>query len=71
MSENDLQRHIDDRFDRLDNRLERVELKLDDHLSRLSHAESSVEWLRGHAKLVTTVILAAAGFLASLYFKGA
>lgn len=70
MTDRDLQEHIDSRFDSLDNRLERVELKLDDHLSRLSHAEASIEWLKGHAKLVVTIILAAAGFLASLYFKG-
>lgn len=69
MTEKDLQRHIDDRFDKLDNRLERVELKLDDHLSRLSRAEASIEWLKGHARLVLTIVLAAAGFLASLYFS--
>lgn len=69
MTEKDLQRHIDDRFDKLDDRLERVELKLDDHLSRLSRAEASIEWLKGHARLVITIILAAAGFLASLYFS--
>lgn len=69
MTERDLQEHIDSRFDKLDNRLERVELKLDDHLARLSHAEASIEWLKGHAKLTVTIIMAAAGFLASLYFR--
>ena len=71
MSDKDLQDHLDSRFDSLDNRLERVELKLDDHLNRLSHAEASIEWLKGHAKLTVTIIMAAAGFLASLYFRGA
>lgn len=69
MSDNDLKRHLDDRFDSIDSRLERVELKLDDHLQRLSTAEASIEWLRGHVKVFTTIILAAAGFLASLYFN--
>ena len=71
MSDNDLKQHLDDRFDSVDRRLERVEEKLDDHLGRLSTAEASIEWLRGHAKLVVTIIMAAAGFLASLYFRGA
>jgi hypothetical protein len=70
VSDKNLQEHIDSRFDSIDNRLERVELKLDDHLGRLSHAEASIEWLKGHAKLTVTIILAAGGFLASLYFKG-
>ena len=71
MSESDLKQHLDDRFDRVDERLSRVEDKLDDRLARLSSAEASIEWLKGHAKLTVTIIMAAAGFLASLYFRGA
>ena len=70
MSDKDFQDHLDSRFDSLDNRLERVELKLDDHLGRLSHAVASIEWLKGNAKLTVTIIMAAGGFLISLYFKG-
>lgn len=66
----DLREHLDERFDKLDNRLDRVEAKLDDHLARLSRAESSVEWLRGHARIVTTIILAVAGFIASMWANG-
>lgn len=69
MSDNELKQHLDERFDNVDKRLERVEEKLDDHLSRLSTAEASIEWLRGHAKLSITIILSVAGFLASLYFR--
>lgn len=69
MSDNELKQHLDDRFDRVDARLSRVEDKLDDHLQRLSTAEASIEWLRGHARLTVTIILAAGGFLASLYFN--
>lgn len=69
MSESELKKHLDDRFDNVDSRLARVEEKLDDHLSRLSSAEASIEWLKGHAKLTVTIIMAAAGFLASLYFR--
>ncbi len=71
MSESELRQHLDDRFDKVDDRLRRVEDKLDDHLQRLSTAEASIEWLKGHAKIMVTIIVAAAGFLASLYFKGA
>lgn len=68
MDENRLQEHIDRRFDGLDDKLERFEVKLDSHLERLSKAEASIEWLKGHAKIVTTVILTVAGFIATLYF---
>ncbi len=68
MSDFDLKNHLDDRFDSVDKRLDRVEAKLDDHLSRLSTAEASIEWLRGHAKVSVTIVLTVAGFLASLYF---
>lgn len=70
MSESELRQHLDDRFDKVDDRLRRVEDKLDDHLQRLSTAEASIEWLKGHAKIMVTIIMAAAGFLASLYFRG-
>lgn len=70
MSDQELRNHLDHRFDSVDERLSRVEDKLDDHLGRLHSAEASIEWLRGHAKLTTTIILAVGGFLASLYFRG-
>lgn len=63
----ELREHLDNRFDGLDNRLDRVEAKLDDHLARLSRAEVSVEWLRGHARIVTTIILAVAGAVAMMW----
>lgn len=69
MSESELREHLDQRFDSVDERLTRVEVKLDDHLGRLAAAEASIEWLKGHAKLVVTIIMAAGGFLASLFFK--
>ena len=64
---NYLQEHLDRRFDAIDNRLERVEDKLDDNLSRLSHAEASVEWLRGNVKLILTIVIACAGTIATMW----
>lgn len=52
----------------LDNRLDRIETKLDDHLSRLSKAETSIEWLRGHARMSLTILVAAlTGMAGALY----
>ena len=67
MDDNYLQEHLDRRLDAIDNRLERVEDKLDDHLSRLSHAEASVEWLRGNVKLILKIVIACAGTIATLW----
>lgn len=69
MDERQLQEHLDNRFDGLDRKLERVEAKLDNHLDRLSRAEASIEWLRGNVKIVTTIILATAGFFAVAFFN--
>lgn len=69
MDERQLQEHLDSRFDGLDRKLERVEAKLDNHLERLSRAEASIEWLKGNVKIVTTIILTVAGFLAASLFN--
>lgn len=69
MDERQLQEHLDNRFDGLDRKLERVEAKLDNHLDRLSRAEASIEWLKGNVKIVTTIILSAAGFFAVAFFN--
>jgi hypothetical protein len=66
---NQLQEHLDSRFDGLDRKLERVEAKLDNHLERLSRAEASIEWLKGNVRIVTTIILTVAGFLAAALFN--
>lgn len=68
MDERQLQEHLDSRFDGLDRKLERVETKLDNHLERLSRAEASIEWLKGNTKIIITVILTVAGFLAASLF---
>lgn len=69
MEEGRLQEYLDRRFDNLDNKFERIESKLDNHLERLSRAEASIEWLRGNVKVVTTIILATAGFFAVAFFN--
>lgn len=57
MDLNDFRVHIDGRLDKIEN-------KLDGHLDRISTAETHVSWLKGHAHIVTTIIIAAAGFFA-------
>jgi archaellum component FlaC len=69
MDEGRLQEHLDRRFDSLDNKFERVEAKLDNHLDRLSRAEASIEWLRGHSKIVTIIVLSVAGYLATMFIN--
>jgi len=58
----DLQTHLDSRFDRLED-------KVDNHLERISKAESSIEWIRGQVNLITALVLAVAGFFATAYFQ--
>lgn len=53
----------------LDRRLDKLEDKLDDHLGRISKAEASIEWLRGHVKISTALFITVAGFFAAAFFK--
>lgn len=69
MSDSELREHLDSRFDSVDSRLERVEEKLDDHLNRLSSAEASIEWLKGHVKIVTAMGISLLGFTLAALFK--
>lgn len=52
----------------LDSRLDKLEYKLDDHLERISKAETSIEWIRGHLKFSLTIALSAVtGMAGALY----
>lgn len=57
---------LNDRLDAIGTRLDRIESKLDDHLQRVTKAESAIEWLRGHARISTTVFLAVIGALGTV-----
>lgn len=57
---------IGTRLDRIESVLDIVDVKLDDHLQRVSKAESAIEWLRGHARISTTVFLAVIGALGTI-----
>lgn len=59
--------------DHLDGRLNKLETKIDNHIERISRTEESVAWLKGHAKVVTTLIMAALTWMAGAlytYLKG-
>lgn len=58
----DLRQHLDKRFDR-------IEQKLDNHLERISKAEESIIWMKGHLKIATTFILSLASAAIAAYFK--
>lgn len=55
----DLKDHLDDRLDKIESKIEKADAKLDNHLERISKAETDISWLRGHAKLTVTLILTA------------
>lgn len=43
----------------VDKRLDSLETKLDIHLERLSKSEEAIAWLKGHVRIVTTVVVTA------------
>jgi len=61
MDKDSLQSHLDKRFDRLEH-------KLDDHLSRISKAETEIHWIKGISRISLTLLLAVIGFLIQLFW---
>lgn len=64
MERESLLQHLDKRFDRLDTQLNHLDSKLDDHLGRISKAETELSWIKGAGKFVLTLIISALGFIA-------
>lgn len=53
----------------IQNQLNSIESKLDNHLERLSKAESNIDWLKGSVKLVFTLVLSLVTSLAGWFIK--
>lgn len=53
----------------LDQRLDKLEDKLDTHLERIARSEEAISWLKGHVKIVTTIVLAGFGFVATALYN--
>lgn len=47
-----------DDFGRIEQRLDRIEGKLDNHLERVAKVEEAVEGMRGHIRLILSAITA-------------
>lgn len=60
---------LNDLKDHLGGKLDRIEDKLDSHLERISKAETSIEWLRGHANISVTLLIAALTGLAAVVYE--
>jgi hypothetical protein len=50
-------------------RLERIEVKLDEHLVRTTRAEADIGWIKGHLRLSLTAALAVIGYLGTILSK--
>lgn len=44
-------------FDKVHTKLDTIDVKLDDHLERISKTEADIHWLKGHVKIVTTLVI--------------
>lgn len=60
---------LDKLKEHVDARLDRIESKLDNHLERLSAAETSIEWMKGHIKTVVSLGIALIGVVATTLFN--
>lgn len=56
-----LRQHMDNRFDRLEG-------KVDSHLDRIAQSETDISWLKGHVKFTTAVGLSVVGTVVAWWF---
>lgn len=54
-------------FDRIHNKLDHIDHKLDDHLQRLSKAESAIQYIQRHLTTSTFIFLGVVGFIATAW----
>lgn len=58
---------MDDKLSAIHTDVKALHTKLDDHLERISKAEESILWIKGHIKVLTSIgvaiILSAVGFV--------
>lgn len=57
-----------EKLDRIESKIDRIENKLDSHLERISAAEVSIEWIKGHVSYINMGILAIIGAIATYIF---
>lgn len=69
MNHEELKNHIDGRLDRIENKIDKQDGKLDDHLERISRAEEAVVWMKGHLQVVTGIVISMVSAVIAGYFK--
>lgn len=68
MQLSELKAHLDGRLDKIEDSVRYLDQKLDNHLERISKAEASIEWIRGHLKVSVSILIAALiGMAGALY----
>lgn len=60
---------MDIQLQQMDEKLDRIESKLDNHLERISKAEESIDWVKGFIKLTFSAILAIGSGIAGWIWK--
>lgn len=55
--------------DRIESKLDIIDAKLDEHLDRLSTAETEIHWLKGSVKWGITAAISILGTLGTFLFK--
>lgn len=61
--------HLNELKDHLDRRLDQIEGKLDNHLERISKAEEAIVWIKGHVRLVMTLVITMMGGLVTAIYQ--
>lgn len=56
-------------MDRVEAKVDSLHEKLDGYSQRTAALEEAVTWIKGHITVVTAGVLAALGWLASMYFN--
>lgn len=60
---------IHQRFDRVDSKLDKQELKLDNHLERIAKVETTIKHQQGFIRAIVAIVVASIGSLVTYFAK--
>lgn len=61
---------LNSKIDNMSNKIDRLSDKVENHLERLSVAEESIVWLKGHVKIVTALGITVIAGVITILMKG-
>ena len=69
MDHEQIVRRLDDRCDRLEEKMDKVNDKVDAFVVASASQQKDISWLRGSVKLIATLLISVVGIIVTAYFR--